>query len=1178
MAKILRLDLKGFKSFANLTTLNFSSGFNVIIGPNGSGKSNIFDALCFVLGKSSMKDIRAERAANLIYNGGKSKKAAKQAEVSIYFDNRDHSFPLETEVVKLTRIVNQDGKSTYKINDKTRTRREVVELLNQAHINPDGYNIVLQGDITKIVEMTPIERRLIIEEIAGIRIYEEKKQKALNELQKVEETLKEADLILSERQERLEELEKEREMALRYLDLQKQIKTYQASIIRKELLSLEKKLSSVNEKLNALNNELEKYNDKIKKLQQEKREYLEKIDEITKEIEEKSNFGESEIKKQLDELKIQYEKKKLQLENYEKEYEQLILKKVQLEKALQEAESKVLLSKKEIEELENKKQELEEMIDQTKSKIAELKKRYNFDDLSDLEKELEEVDTNIEKLNQKADELKKKQSELIRQKDRYEFELNNLRSRLEELKKQQQEIEKQKKELKKLKDEFKKVSLELNSKLDLDTKYSKELAHAREKYIQAENEITRLRSKLDQKAYANASERILKVIRDLKKSIPGIYGTVSELAAVDEKYALALEIAAGTRINGVVVENEDVAIQIIKHLKSNKLGTAIFFPLNKIKPPREENLNKYKKISGVVGTALELLDFDPKFSNVFKYVFSNTLIIENVDVAKAVGVGKVRMVTLDGDLFETSGAIQGGFRQKKTSGFSDKALRDKINKLENELQNYDVVIKELEEKKKQNLNEIYELRKKKAELEAEIIKIEKLSSQNVEVLDDKELKQKLAELEKQLDVINDDLMEVMQKISQEKIKKQRIREAIAKAKSPEVVAELNAYEDQLKNYEQEMIKVNEKLNHSRDYLKNVLIREMDETKSVLNDTVKQIKKLEQLKTELNQELLELDDQIQELKEKEQEIYSEFKELFNKRNQYESLLREIEQKIMEFEESIRETERKINLINLNNADSKARYEALKEQLKEFDVDEYVDASMNELKSTLNKLKKEFSEMQEVNLKSIQDYEEMKKKIDEIIKKKEELEKEKAEVLVLMNEIETKKKEAFMNTFNKINESFKRIFKELMPKGEATLQLEDPKEIFNAGMKIVVRLTTKRFIDIRSLSGGEKSMTALAFIFSIQEYQPAPFYIFDEVDAALDKRNTEKLADYIKRYSKKAQYVVVSHNDTLIVEADTIFGVSMNKDGVSSVVALKLEGQKVDENLKREVKKRVEKEKK
>ncbi len=1178
MTKILRLDLKGFKSFANLTTLNFSSGFNVIIGPNGSGKSNIFDALCFVLGKSSMKDIRAERASSLVYNGGKSKKPAKQAEVSIYFDNTDNSFPIQTEVVKLTRIVNQDGKSTYKINDKTRTRREIVELLNHAHINPDGYNIVLQGDITRIVEMTPIERRMIIEEISGIRIYEEKKQKALNELQKVEETLKEAELILAEREERLKELEKEKEAALRYLELQKQIKTYQASILRKELLSLEKKLSSVNEKINNLNKELEKYNNEIKKLQEEKKEYIEKIDQVTKEIEEKSNFGESEIKKQLDELKIQYEKKKLQLENYEKEHEQLILKKVQLEKALQEAESKVLLSKKEIDEPEQKKQELQGLIEKTKSKILALKKKYNFDDLNDLEKQLEQIDQNIETLNLKAEELKKKQSELIRQKDRFEFEIENIRSRLEELKKQQQEIEKQKKELKKLKDEFKKVSLELNSKLDLDTKYSKELAYAREKYIQAENEITRLRSKLDQKAYANASERILKVIRDLKKTIAGIYGTVSELAAVDEKYALALEIAAGTRINGVVVENEDVAIQIIKHLKANKLGTAIFFPLNKIRPPREENLSKFKRISGVIGSALELLEFDPKFSNVFKYVFSNTLIVENVDVAKAVGVGKVRMVTLDGDLFETSGAIQGGFRQKRSSGFSDKALRDKINKLENELQNYDIVIKELEEKKKQNLNEIYELRKKKAELEAEIIKIEKLSTQSVEILDDKELKQKLSEVERQLDEVNDELMQIMQQISQEKIKKQKIKEAIAKAKSPEVVAELNAYEDQLKNYEQEMIKINEKLNHSRDYLKNVLMRDVDETKSVLDDTIKQIKKLEELKVELNQELLELDNEIQELKEKEEEIYAEFKELFTKRNQYESLLREIEQKIMEFEEKIRETERKINLINLNNADSKARYEALKEQLKEYNVDEYVDASMNELKSTLEKLKKEFSEMQEVNLKSIQDYDEMKKKIDEIMSKKEELEKEKAEVLVLMNEIETKKKEAFMITFNKINESFKRIFKELMPKGEATLQLEDPKEIFNAGMKIVVRLTTKRFIDIRSLSGGEKTMTALAFIFSIQEYQPAPFYIFDEVDAALDKRNTEKLADYIKRYSKKAQYIVVSHNDALIVEADTIFGVSMNKDGISSVVALKLEGQKVDENLKKEVKKRVEKEKK
>ncbi|MEM4396090.1 MAG: chromosome segregation protein SMC [Candidatus Woesearchaeota archaeon] len=1157
MAKIIKLELEGFKSFATKTTFYFHPKFNVIIGANGSGKSNVFDAVCFVLGKSSMKDIRAENAKSLIYNGGQSKNPAKQAIVSMYLDNSKKEIPINSEVIKITRIVSQDGTSVYKINDKKTTRREILELLNIIHVNPDGYNIVLQGDIGKIVEMSSIERRQIIEELAGIRIYEEKKEKAINELEKVEQTMKDAEIIINERSERLKNLEQEKVQAEKYLKIEREIKILNASIIRNELIEIENKLKNVNEKIKKFNEKIKENEKLIEELKNEKENYAREVNEISAEIESKSNFADSDLRKRIDECKINLEKTKLQKENYEKELQKITTKKEQLKNSLKELDSKIQINKENLKKLKEELQNYNKQKENIEKEIANLKKEYNFEQLSEIENKIQEIDSNIEKLEVETNELKQKQAELMRKKDRIDFELQNLKSRIEQLKEEQKNQENLKKEIEKKKEQFKNITLKLNDKLTLDSKYSKELSNAREQSIRIEQELGKLRAQEAEKMQHLKNQRLIKFIEELKQKINGIYGFVSDLISVEEKYALAVEISAGNRLNGIVVENEDVALEIIKKLKEEKLGSATFFPLNKIKPNPKVDISKYKNISGVIDLIENLIEYDPKLKNVISYVFSNTLLIENPEISKKVGIGNIRMVSLTGELFETSGVIQGGFVQRQSSGLLNKEIKSKIEKLENDYQNYLIVIRELEQKKQQNINEIYELRKEKAELEAEIIKLEK-SISNVEILDDKELKQKLFEIEKELEPVNNLLIKKLQEIAKLKTEKQKLRENLAKAKSPEVVAQLSSFEEKRNQIKQEIIKLEEQIKNNETNLKEYLLLEYDETKKLIDEEEKNEKMLKENIKNFENQLKVYEKEFKELKEKEENIYSEFKDLFKKRQELENLIKEIDIKIYEKESENREIEKEINLIELNNTEQKARYESLKEELLTYNVDEFYEESKTKLKDMLKKYQEELEELGQVNLKAIDEYNELKKNVDELLRKKEELEKEKKEILLLMNEIETKKKEEFLKYFNVLQEIFKQKFSELVEKGEASLELESPETIFDKGVKIVVKLNQKRFLDIKSLSGGEKAITALAFIFSLQEIQPAPFYVFDEVDAPLDKRNAERLGKYIKKYSENAQFILVSHNDAVIVEADTIYGITMNKkDAISSAIALKME---------------------
>ncbi|MBW2982839.1 chromosome segregation protein SMC [Candidatus Woesearchaeota archaeon] len=1160
MVLVKRMQMKGFKSFANKTDVEFGDSFNCVLGPNGSGKSNIMDALCFVLGKASAKGLRAEKSANLIYNGGKKKKPSKQGEVSLWFSNPDDAFGVGGDELKLTRIIKQSGQSTYKINDKTMTRQQVLELLSRAKVDPDGYNIILQGDIVNLVEMSPNERRKILEEVAGISIYEEKKEKALRELSRVEERLNEADIILKERDTYLKELKEERDQAQKFKDLDEKIKRNKATLLDKKVKDKQAKADEHQKAIDKAKEQVQKRQDKIAKLRETIDEKKKRIDEINKEVESKGEKEQVELHKEVETIKVDVAVNKQRLTTIQGELDKLEQRKEELNKNLGEVSSKsqrLEQTKKDLQQqIESKKKEIE----QVDKRLEEFKKKHKMEDAAGMNQRVDEIDEEADKASEEIAELRQKQQDLLRERDKLEMRVQGIDDKISKVKGLEKEHKEQLQKLKDKKATFKQATKELSSCLNQDSTLAAELANARTKLLARQEEQSKLQGQQARVRESIAGGTAINAIMDLKKN--GVHGTVSELGHVKKDYSQALEVAAGGRVRSIVVEDDKVAQECISHLKQHRLGVATFLPLNKLKTqPIKEELRKKK--AGTHGLALDLISHAKKYEPVFRHVFGNTLVVDDVSTARKLGVGTTRMVTLTGDLVETSGAMQGGHRQKsKGLGFQEQELNEQLDKLEKEIADLQSVVDHTAQKKQDNEEAIQRLRERKAELEGEVIKLEKslhLDSEDVGVSKDEKqkLESELKELDKQYDDVTQDISEKNKKLANLKIEKQKLRDQINELQNPSLLAELNSFQDKKDELKEHINKLTLDLKANDAEVANILGPEGENIQKILKQHEKEEADFKKEKQDLDKKLRQQEASLAKKEEAEKKFYEQFKELFNKRSKLTDETNKSENDIMGLNEEIRSHETKANTASLEQAKVKAELSGLEEEAKQYeDVEPYESKSLAQVQKEISDFEKMVQDMGAVNMKALEIYETVEAEYHKLLDKKERLGKERENVLVMINEVDAKKKELFMKTYDIINKNFKRLFNSLSTKGEATLELEDEKEVFNGGMTLKVRISGKKFMDIRSLSGGEKTLTALAFIFAVQEHEPAPFYIFDEVDAALDKKNSERLANLIENYSKSAQYIIISHNDGVITEAETLYGISMNEHGQSKVTTLRI----------------------
>ncbi|MBD3318690.1 chromosome segregation protein SMC [Candidatus Woesearchaeota archaeon] len=1165
MTRIKKLVMDGFKSFAKRTELLFDQPFSVILGANGSGKSNVMDALCFVLGKSSSKAMRAEKSANLIYNGGKTKKPAKQAEVTIVFDNKESIFPIEDKELKVSRMVRQDGSSRYRINGKTRTRTEVLEMLNYGRIDPNGYNIILQGDIVRIVEMSPNDRRGIVEEIAGISLYDEKKNKAVRELDKVSEKLGEAEIILKERHTYLKELKRDRDQALKYKELGDRIKQNKATWLKIQIDRKEEEKSKIDGRSSKHRVKLDVLQSKVKKHRDDIMTRKKEIAEISKEIESKGEVEQVALQKEIEKLKVDVATKKTRIESCKTEQHKNEQKKQHITSTVSELKDKIFRAKKDEEALVQVVEKKQSLIEELSNKIEGFKKKHNLEGDKAIEGEIDAIDEETELLQKQSGAVREKQQHLLREQDRLDFQLQTVDEKISKViaveKEHKQEIE----QLKRKKEEFKKTVVELNALLNRDSEDAQKLSQMRKEVRSLQEEHHALEVKIVGLREAHGATIAIQKVLENKRKLGQIYDVVSELAQVDDTYATALEIAAGPKINSIVVEDAKTASACISFLKDARLGVATFLPLDKIRGesvlPAARALTKER---GVHGLAVNLVRHDPKFKKIFSYVFGSTVVVDSIDVARKLGIGKAKMVSLDGDVAELSGAMKGGFRQKKAVGrFKGAELQKKMERLAEKIAAAQAKMSGLERDRTGAEERITRLRQHKATLEGEIIKAEKslhldsddlLASKNYK----KELRQKLLETAKEKEQVEQEIRGFTKKITDLKIRRQELKNKIAQLRNPALIAELNAYDQKRREL------VAEVSGHDQE-LKQLSLQRRDIYERDFENSQRIVKELDKEKEQFELEVGRLSSAVEKInadlvvKEKNQEkFYKQFKTLFERRNILSDEITALENEVLKLEDESRQVELTLNSFSIELARVKAELAGL---LAEFEQYQGVSLDMNkpeaELKKEINQFERMLANIGNVNMRALEIYDTVKEEYEGLLDKKKTLLQEKDDVLKLMAEIEERKKELFMTALEAVNNNFQRIFGELSTKGDAYLKLEVPEDPLAGGLLIKVKLTGTKFLDIRSLSGGEKTLTALAFIFAIQEHNPAYFYLLDEVDAALDKKNADMLGQLIKKYCERAQYVVISHNDQVIRQADALYGVTLTPGiAQSKVVSMKV----------------------
>ncbi len=1104
--------MRGFKSF-KFVEIIFPKDFVCLAGPNGSGKSNICDAIRFAFGETSLKSLRAKKVKDLISHH------AKMAEVSLTLDG--------SEKHEIKRMIRDDGKIMYRLDGKRTTRTSLLNLLKKFNIDESGRNTIAQGEVNHIISMNAKDRREIIDSVAGISEFEDKKCEAIKDLEVVETRLRETALILGEKIGMLNELEKEREIALKYLENRKFFNNARGSIIKNDIekftVEMEKAIHDMQKLSNSMKAkqaELSEFEEKIKGLEMEKTNCLNEIQvkqqqnalikkiEILKlalgkdehEIEEKKNLI----------MKLDYEIITLK-DEIKKEIDELIKTESDFKRAEEEFNSFKFQHEgmKFISE-----SKLRKTIEEQKAKLASLKelRGRTESDINANEQLIEEKKSSLNTLDMNNETTKEK-----------------LASEIEILKK---EINDDKKEIELLFEKEKETNAEI-AKLD--------------RYILASREkIAVLRAQNPRFASNAAIDFINRIKTNEKKS--GIHGALIDLIKFDAKYANAIEAAAGARLFYVVVDNADIATNLIIKIKEIGVGRITFIPLKEVK-------TNSTILERGTESLLSCIKYDLNIEKAVQYAFGETLLVSNMEEAKKISLGKYRMVTLDGEIFEKSGVITGG---KTSTGI---VAAGALSKLENEIAEYksarELMFAELSRIREQ----ISLIRAKRTEKEvsAKSLEMEIVALCN----EDERTKREYEKTEKK----KAEIEELKSKIKFLFLRKTEFEEEIVSLSEKIVVNEnaltleiehISKQNEELAKRHAEVAAKISSLETRRDGLFNeITIRKTNIHKSEI--------RLKQMSEEKKSYLSKISELERKLSNQKDDIVKYEKGLISSNKELEALfkkMKESEERIIElgkqkgaisFEND--KFNKEFNTLSIKKATSETRLMDLKAEFDSFSEFDFMDKPREELMKIAKTAELFLSTNQNANVASIELYEKKKLEIEGTKKKMETLRKEKDAIFKMMEEIDSRKKETFFSTFYSVNDNFKKMFGYIPHVGEGYLYLDKPNEPFESGLFLKIKRGIKE-IGLESLSGGENSLIALMFIFALQFVKPSPYYILDEVDSALDEENSKNLAKLIKEISKDSQFVLVSHNDVVMTFASVVFGVSKS-DGVSKIVGVKLE---------------------
>lgn len=1166
------VEIFGFKSFGERVYIEFNRGLTSIVGPNGSGKSNILDAVLWVLGEQSYKNIRAKESSDVIFSGGKDKKAMNFAEVSLYIDNGDSFLAVENDEIKITRKLHSTGENEYFINDSKSRLKDIANLFLDTGVGKSAYSVIGQGKVERIISSSSKEIKSIIEEAAGIKKFQGQKNEAVKNLENVDTELEKIDLILNEVGENRDKVEKQAGKAQEYLELKKERDSLAKGIYQCEY--------------NNKNSELDKSNQSKKNLDSENNKLQTEFEEIENRLEiiDKEKI---ELKKYIEENGNKNQELKREIESKEKEKVRISERCASYKREIEERESRVTAGESKIEEKRKSLAELdkESLLVAQKIELLSEENQIFEKEIKDLEKSKEDFETAREIKKKKVMELELEKMKLINEIEnsnrRVKGSTNKINSLKEELEAANKKIFEAEKELVSAKKSKEEKTLSLENIKGRGEFLEKEISRCSQRMNKL-SEIIRS-SDYDEKRYSSKLQALLRMEENnegffkgvkevLNSKIPGVEGVFISLVNVPEKYMKAIEAGVPGNIQDIIVSTSDVAKKAINILKEKKVGRASFLALDTIKvtPKKEPNI----KLDGVIGLASNLVETQDRYKIVAEFILGNLLVVENMDTALKIIKNSLfagNVVTLSGELLSSRGRITGGDSGNSTASQlferkrEIKQLKEQVEilkkRIEESVEEQNKINKELEnfENEIDRIDSTEEELRKQVRLASEYFeecnsKVERVSKEirtikielDEEIKYSEEFEKKITNSNNEMDKIQIIVNELKKEEEEDILKAQKINSIITQKReefSDKKIIFLNA-QDRISQIERE------KDREEKEY--KILLSEKEDIKQKISLLRKEVEVLEKSESALTQEI---DERLQKYESENIEI-TEKKQINEKLSEEE---RELIKKRKEIDSFLLHKRDALNKLNDLIERLKSDLERLKENLESLEEIESVEISIENIKECKERFKSldnRLKNFQAVNLLAIEEFKELNEKYTFLSSQKEDLVKGKNVLLDLIKEIDETIHSRFFTAYKAIDENFNKMCMETINNAEGKLILNNPDNFDECGVEIFVKFRNKKRQSLSLLSGGEKSMVAIAFIMGIFMFKPSPFTFLDEIEAALDEKNTRKLIGKLKEFTDKSQFILITHNKDTMRESESIFGVTMNKEiGISKIVPVK-----------------------
>ena len=1174
-----RIEIQGFKSFANKIVFDFHNGITGIVGPNGSGKSNVSDAVRWVLGEQSAKQLRGGNMQDVIFAGTELRKPLGFAYVAITMDNSDHKLDIDFEEITVSRRLFRSGESEYMINGSACRLKDISELFFDTGIGKDGYSIIGQGQVDKILNGKPEERRELFDEAAGITKFKRRKGLALKKLESERESLIRVNDIITELEKQVGPLERQAKVAKEFLNLREELKTYDVNSYIMEYDSISQNLNEYKKREKLLSDDL---NDAKEALEKSKVDYenitvdLKKIDE---ELDEVKNIR-SSTSIRLQEVTSNIEILKEQINSENRNNEGLSLRNENIDSDIEK-------KKRELESLEEEKAFL-----QKKLKEATETESAILVELEDIDKNTNELIEKFESLRQTSEEFTSKNADLRAKKERYKGILEQVRlrksqmtQRLLESKTGQNTLEikiaEEDKNLVAINDAINKAKAEreelknTNESIHAEiTRFSKVASDLQIKYQRESARLTSLKNIAERyDGYGNSIKKIM----ETRDRIGGIHGVVADIIITSKDYELAIETALGGRIQNIVIDSENTAKILIEYLKKNKYGRATFLPLTFVRNSTFSN-KEFLKEKGVIGIASDLVEYDKVYQNLVGSLLGRIVVIDNIDNAIAFEKKfryEYRVVTLDGESLSSGGSISGGAFKGAGNLLGRKREIDEVEvEISELLKNYTdandkveafeekrtVIDKKLDENRRNNQDLIIEKNNIEHRKSSLVEKLEEFRAASISVQKDFEnIDNELLEIENETKILDNTLINVGEdfgKVGQdiESLEKEIQNQ---RTKREDIVNKLNSLKIEKAGTSQSLEFSDKNVSRTKVDMET-LISEKSGLKGRAEDIIKNINEKNLRIEEEQKNVQELSQRIEELKKKEEEL-TLFKDtksktqikIFENRDTYSDRVSLLDRDLYRLKGQIEKSEERISE-RTNYMWNE--YELTYNSSLELKTD--MGMSLNDIRSQIQGLRTKIKALGNVNVNAISDYNEVSGRYELMKRQHSDILEAEGTLIKIIEELDMAMKRQFAEKFDEIANEFNEVFKELFGGGSGKLALEEQEDMLEAGIAIISQPPGKKLQNMMQLSGGEKALTAIALLFAIQNLKPSPFALLDEIEAALDDSNVDRFAKYLHKLTDHTQFIVITHRRGTMVSADRLYGITMQEKGVSTLVSVNL----------------------